>query len=72
MARVRVRFPHAVTLLHEPPRALGSGDGDYRARVREREDLDLVADFVEHVTGRALADDERDDCGAALDLAVAR
>ncbi len=72
MLRLRSRFPHAVTLLHEPPRPVGSGDGGYRARVREREDLELVADFVEHVTGRGLDGAERDDCAAALDLAVAR
>jgi len=71
MARLRARFPHAVTLLHEPPRPVGSGDGGYRARVRERHDLDLVADFVEHVTGRGLGAAERDDCAAALDVAVA-
>lgn len=72
MARVRARFPHAVTLVHQPPRAVGSGDGGYRARIRERSDLDLVADFLEHVTGRGLEDDERADCAAALDLALSR
>lgn len=70
MARLRARFPHALVLLHEPPVPV-LGGAAYRDRVRGRGDLDLVGDFVVHVTGRPLSPDERDDCAAALD-AVAR
>lgn len=70
MARLRRRFPHAMTLAHEPPGAVGAADRSYRERVRGRADLALVEDFVLHVTGRALDCDQRDDCGAALDQAA--
>jgi len=67
MARLRRRFPHAVTLTHQPPGAVGGGDRSYRERVQGRQDLALVEDFVLHVTGRGLDHDQRGDCGAALD-----
>ena len=69
MARLRRRFPHAVTLSHRPPRAVGSDDRSYRDRTQGRQDLALLEDFVVHVTGRGLDQDQKDDCGAALDQA---
>jgi len=66
MARLRRRFPHAVTLVHEPPVVPGGGGPTYADRVRVPDDLELVDRFVEHVTGRALEGPERDDCRAAL------
>lgn len=70
MRRLRARFPHTATLVHEPPLAPG-GERSYRERVRGRGDVDLVADFVAHVSGQPLDEAERAVCLAALD-AVAR
>lgn len=67
MARLRRRFPHALTLTHEPPSGSGDGLFSYTERVRGRDDLALVDGFVAHVTGRCLSSDERDDCADALD-----
>jgi exonuclease SbcD len=67
MGRLRRRFPHALTLAHEPPAGSGDGTASYRERVRGRDDLALVDGFVAHVTGRALNPQERDDCATALD-----
>jgi DNA repair protein SbcD/Mre11 len=65
MARLRARFPHAATLCHDPPVTVGTA-GSYAERVRGRDDLALVDDFVAHVTGRRLGPAERDDCARAL------
>jgi exonuclease SbcD len=66
MARLRRRFPHAVTLVHEPPIDLREQAGGYAERVRGRTDLELAADFVEHVTGAPADADERADLAAAM------
>jgi DNA repair protein SbcD/Mre11 len=66
MARLRRRFPHAVTLVHEPPVAPGAPGATYAERVRVPGDLELVERFVEHVTGARLDDAARDTCQAVL------
>jgi exonuclease SbcD len=49
MDRLRHRFPHVLVLGFAPAGA-GAGDGSsYAARVRGRTDLEIAADFVEHV-----------------------
>lgn len=65
MARLRTRFPHALTLAHRPPTTADARPG-YVERVRGRSDIDLTLDFVEHVTGAPATDEER----AELVLAV--
>ena len=65
MQRVRRRFPNTLVLRHEPPDRAAS-PASYRERVRDRDDLVLMRDFVEHVSGRCCDDDERDDLRAAL------
>lgn len=50
MGRLRERFKWAASLLHEPPATPRDGR-TYRDRVQGRGDLDLVSDFVAHVTG---------------------
>ena len=67
MARLRRRFPHAVTLAHEPPAGAGGGRTSYNERVRDRDDLTLVDGFLAHVTGRGLTAPERSDCATVLD-----
>jgi exonuclease SbcD len=66
MARLRRRFPHAVTLVHEPPVDLRDHEGGYAARVRGRSDLELALDFVEHVTGSPADDEEAADLATAI------
>ncbi|HEX2038278.1 MAG TPA: exonuclease SbcCD subunit D [Acidimicrobiales bacterium] len=66
MARLRRRFPHAVTLVHEPPIDLRDRVGGYAERVQGRSDLELALDFVEHVTGTPPGPDERADLAAAI------
>ncbi|HEY8556231.1 MAG TPA: exonuclease SbcCD subunit D [Actinomycetes bacterium] len=65
MARLRRRFPHAVTLVHRPPTS-AEPTHSYVERVRGRSDLDLAVDFVEHVTGLPPTDDERHDLVTAV------
>jgi exonuclease SbcD len=72
MSRLRRRFPHALCLAHEPaPIAAGSRVATYTERVRNRSDLDLALDFVEHVTGLAASNEEQADLEAALTAAGA-
>jgi exonuclease SbcD len=66
MNRLRQRFPLAVSLLHEPPVALHGADRSYAERVRDRTDLELAADFVEHVTGHPPTPEEEADLLAAM------
>ena len=57
MDRLRVRFPHVLTLAWEP--AAGTADArDYRARVHGRTDLAVAGDFVAHVRGTAASGGE--------------
>ena len=57
MGRLRERFKWAASLLHEPPP--GTRDvRSYRDRVAGRGDLDLVSDFMAHVTGCTPGDED--------------
>ena len=51
MERVRERFPHALVLQFDRTSACRSAPRSYAARVRERDDLDVCCDFLEHVRG---------------------
>ena len=66
MGRLRERFKWAASLLHEPPVAARDGR-TYRERVAGRGDLDLVSDFVAHVTGAAPAAEDLAVCRAVVD-----
>jgi exonuclease SbcD len=57
MGKVRRRFPHAVTLSHEPA-VQASVAHSYAELVHGRTDLDLGADFIAHVTGRPATPEE--------------
>jgi exonuclease SbcD len=70
MARLRARFPHAVTLVHEPPIDLRERTA-YAERVKGRTDLELALDFVDHVTGVPAEPDEEADLVAALSAVAA-
>lgn len=73
MARLRQRFPWAVTLTHAPPVVPGSDRRSYRERLAAaRGDLDLVADFVTHVTGAEPDPDDRAVCTAVIDEVATR
>ena len=52
MERVQQRFPHALVLQFEDV-GVQVGATSYAARVRERDDLDLCCDFLEHVRAGA-------------------
>ncbi|CAN5880676.1 exonuclease SbcCD subunit D [soil metagenome] len=67
MARLRSRFPWAVSLTHEPPVAAGGDAETYRQRVAGRNDLDLVGDFVTHVTGAPLDHQGLVVCASVID-----
>ncbi|WP_460467491.1 exonuclease SbcCD subunit D [Calidifontibacter terrae] len=54
MDRIRSRFPHTLALLFDSPARPGD-DLSYVQRLRERADLDVCCDFVDHVR-RAPAD----------------
>jgi exonuclease SbcD len=59
MERVQRRFPHALVLQFEDV-GVQVGATSYAARVRERDDLDLCCDFLEHVrAGAAASEQER-------------
>lgn len=68
MARLRIRFPHALTLAHRPPAQVTATTG-YAERIQGKSDLDLSVEFVEHVTGEPPTAAERHDLVAALDAA---
>jgi exonuclease SbcD len=70
MGRLRERFKWAAYLLHEPPVATASTQ-TYRERVAGRDDLELVADFVSHVTGAAPAPDDLAVCRGVVDEVAA-
>ncbi|NHN54723.1 exonuclease SbcCD subunit D [Calidifontibacter sp. DB0510] len=58
MEQLRRRFPHTLVLAFDAP--VGSRSiGSYATRVRDRADLDVCCDFLDHVRGRDAADDER-------------
>lgn len=55
MDRLRVRFPHCLRLVLEPPRRIDDGR-TYAERTQGRSDLELCCDFVEHVRPGAAVD----------------
>jgi exonuclease SbcD len=57
MERVQQRFPHALVLQFEDV-GVQVGATSYAARVRERDDLDLCCDFLEHVRAGATASEQ--------------
>lgn len=65
MTRLRQRFPHTVSLHHDPPAAAGD-PRTYGQRTRGRDDLDLVTDFLRHVGGRPAHPAEVAECRSAL------
>jgi exonuclease SbcD len=55
MARLRTRFPNTLVLVFEPEAAAGA-EPSYAARLKDRTDLDVAADFITHV--RSAPDDD--------------
>jgi exonuclease SbcD len=53
MERLRRRFPHVLVLGFAPEGAAADAAASYSARVQGRTDLEVGADFVEHVRGPA-------------------
>lgn len=70
MGRLRERFKWAASLVHEPPAQARDGR-TYRERVAGRGDLDLVSDFVTHVTGSAPASEDLAVCRSVVDEVAA-
>ncbi len=70
MGRLRQRFKWAACLEHDPPAAARS-TRTYRERVAGRADIELVADFVAHVTGQAPGADELAVCRGVVDEVAA-
>ena len=68
MDRLRVRFPHVLTVAWEPA-ARPVDDRGYGARLRHRSDLEVAADFVEHVRHSAADPDECTLFGEAFEAA---
>jgi exonuclease SbcD len=56
MARLRTRFPNTLVLVFEPE-AVAGAEPSYAARLKDRTDLDVAADFITHVRS-APGDDE--------------
>jgi DNA repair protein SbcD/Mre11 len=50
MDALRARFPHVLVLAFEPEGAV-SERGGYRARVADRDDESIAAEFIQHVSG---------------------
>lgn len=66
MPRLQRRFPHAVALQWQPPAPVAGAATSYAARVAHRDDLHIVAEFVQHVSGVPMTDDERELVVAAM------
>lgn len=60
MPRLQRRFPHAVALQWEPPVAAGARATTYAERIARRDDLAIVGEFVQHVSGVAMTAGERE------------
>ncbi|WP_256106410.1 exonuclease SbcCD subunit D [Streptomyces sp. ODS05-4] len=67
MARLAVRFPHAISLRFAPERADGLSSGSYARRLRDRDDRQIAEDFVAHARGEGPDARERAVLGAAFD-----
>ena len=68
-AQVRARFPHALVVEHRPERPLGQAPT--AAVTSARDPLEVADEFVEHVTGAAPTDAERDVLRRAYELVLA-
>jgi len=66
MVRLRARFPHAALLVHQPPAGPDRPELSYTERLRDRSDLELMLDFVEHVTGEPAGPAEEADLVTAF------
>lgn len=53
MERLRARFPHVLVLAFAPDGDQARCERSYAARLQGRSDLEIAADFVEHVRGPA-------------------
>lgn len=60
MERLRQRFPHVVKLEHRPPASSGerSTAASYSARLRDRSELDIAAQFLADVRGGVAGDED--------------
>lgn len=67
MDRLRLRFPHTAALEFDPQGASATFAGSYAERLRDLDDAELAARFVEDVRGTAPDDDERRLLEDALD-----
>ncbi|HVM18366.1 MAG TPA: exonuclease SbcCD subunit D [Egibacteraceae bacterium] len=65
MRRLQHRFPWAASLLHDPP-VSAADHRTYRERVAGRDDLQLIGDFLAHVTGAPAGEDDLDVCRQAV------
>lgn len=70
MGRLRQRYKWAASLLHEPAQRAATARS-YRDRVAGRNDLELVSDFVTHVTGAAPDADDLCLCRGIVDEVTA-
>lgn len=70
MGRLRQRFKWAASLLHDPSLA-ASDHRSYRERVAGRNDLELLSDFMTHVTGSPPDADDLGVCRGVVDEVTA-
>ncbi|MFP5346922.1 MAG: exonuclease SbcCD subunit D C-terminal domain-containing protein, partial [Actinomycetes bacterium] len=68
MERLRVRFPHTLTLSFEPVGRVREQAG-YAERVRGLDDLEMCCSFLDHVRGATADDAERALLAGALEAA---
>lgn len=59
MRRLRQRFVHCVHLEWQPDVTADSPERSYRQRIAGRDDLDVAAEFVDHVRGTPATEGER-------------
>ncbi|MFI7277332.1 exonuclease SbcCD subunit D [Streptomyces sp. NPDC049879] len=70
MARLTARFPHILSLVHDPERTDPASPASYAQRLSGRDDRQIAEDFVAHVrAGQGPDDAERAHLRAALDAA---
>ncbi|MFH8476620.1 exonuclease SbcCD subunit D [Streptomyces sp. NPDC018000] len=59
MARLTERFPHTLSLVFEPDRAPDDPFASYAQRLKGRDDQQIAEDFVAHVRGGSVDEQER-------------